>query len=559
MNIYTISICIIVIILFILLIYVPITYYSQLDISKESQSVFVLPSIPQSMTQYVSSLPEEQREKCKNQILWVNTPNVNNQCNIRSMNDSYNFINCNQPTVCDNFPRGYDRSDYCKMVNCKVPKKNEDNNDTVNNKQYIIDLITEMLKNQRFDPNNETERCQRSVRNLLDINNTNNDQILFLNKMQYPMISQEDIAYNWLMCNAEILCKPIPGLQCDILTTLLGDKRTAKRSIGLELNGINQNGTMYQLFDYYDSVGLFDRFTFVEGPDPMNGYNNNVSKLEALQQGLFTYNDTMKYNRPHKQCIIKVSKILNNSTNFMRNSIKMESQKPYNGGLFILDIDHMPSGLSVWPIFSLNGKNWPCDGEIRIGQTFNSIDWNSSQNFTSLHTEQICIQDTIPGITNEGVCGSGIQYSGNRICRPCDKNNGNDCPYNGCGIFTGSGTAGDSFNKQGGGVFACEWILDGTIKIWIVPRIRVPEYVPFYADKLDTSKWPIPHVEFKPCPGSFTNNYLTLSTTLCGERGDEYFMAKKSGSCASYIADPDSNFDNAKWIINYLKVFQKII
>jgi len=220
----------------------------------------------------------------------------------------------------------------------------------------------------------------------------------------------------------------------------------------------------------------------------------------------------------------------------------------------------MPSGLSVWPIFSLTGKNWPCDGEMRILQTVSSVDWTTSQNFTSLHTEQICTQDSVPGITNNGMCGTGRQYDGNRICRPCDRRNGNDCPYDGCGVFFERGTAGHSFNKQGGGIYACEWVYDGMIRIWVIPRPRVSEYVPFYADKIDISKWPHPNVEFKSCPGSFKNSHITFSTTLCGDRGEEYFTNKKTaGTCASYVVNPGSDFNDAKWMINYLKVFQKII
>lgn len=518
--------------------------------SIKSRSTFVFPPIPDSMTKFVNNLSEDQQNICKNMILWENTPDVNNKCKINSMDDAYNLIKCTQPNICDNYARGRDRSNYCKMTNCTTVKKTNDNNNTIDNTEQINNVILKLLMNQNVGSN--TSRCNKSIQNLLHINKLNNDQILFINKMN-PNINQNDIAHTWLMCNASMLCEKRSDLRCDTLTSLL--KTPDQFSQGLKLNGINQNGAIYQLDDYYDGGELFDRFSFIQGLDPTNGFNYNISKIEALREGLFTYNDVIKYDHPHKQCVVKVSGVVGE----IRKSVKLESQKSYNGGLFVLDIDHMPSGLSVWSIFSLAGKNWPCDGEIRIGQTVNSIDWDSSQNLMALHTEQFCTQDEVPGITNSGICGSGRQYQGNRICRPCNRNNGNDCPYGGCGKFAGPGTCGDSFNKQGGGVFACEWILDGTIKIWIFPRLRVPEYVPFYADKLDVSKWPAPHVEFKSCVGSFKNNYITLSTTLCGDRGEEYFIIKKAGSCESYVADPKSNFNDAKWVINYLKVFQKII
>jgi hypothetical protein len=480
-------------------IFVLIAYYSSINISKRSQSIYVPLSISES------SSP---------------SPDIENQGLEKQKNDE------------------------------------NDKNELTNNEKQINQINTIILEKQGVESNSRdiTERCERSIDNLLDYNKSNNDKILFMDMIRNnnSNINEKDIAYTWLMCNAQILCKPLPDLRCDVLSSLLGRKQTMDMD-----QGVGGGGSMYQLEDNYNGGGLYDKFVFPEGFDPMYGMNKNVTKLEALQLGLFTYNDTIKYNHPHKQCVIKVSEKPYGSVRF---TVKMESEKSYNGGLFVLDIDHMPSGLSVWPIFSLTGKNWPCDGEMRILQTVSSVDWTTSQNFTSLHTEQICTQDSVPGITNNGMCGTGRQYDGNRICRPCDRRNGNDCPYDGCGVFFERGTAGYSFNEQGGGVFACEWIYDGVIRIWVIPRSRVSEYVPFYADKIDISKWPQPNVEFKSCPGSFKNSHITFSTTLCGDRGEEYFTNKKTaGSCASYVVHPGSDFSNAKWIINYLKVFQKII
>lgn len=557
----TIIIYCLIIVLFIFSLLILIIYYTNLNTSNNSRSIFVPLPIPGSMVQYVDNLSGSEQIACKNRILWENTPNINNKCAIRSMDDAYNWVRCNQPNVCDN--GNSDRSIYCSKTNCVTQEEVTDNNETITDTKRIIDQVSGLLAEQGVSSNTVTTRCEKSIQNLLNYNRDNNDQILFINKIKAidPKIDQKDIAHIWLMCNAQILCEPQPNLRCDPLTTLLGTGSTLNNGLmskGLELNGINQNGGIYEIYDNYHGTVIFDRFSFIQDPDPMYGFNDNVSKMDALNQQLFVYNDVIKYNKPHKQCVIKVSPQTDPSGS-IRYTVKLESHKSYNGGLFVMDVDHMPSGLSVWPIFSLTGKIWPCDGEIRIAQTTNSRDWETSQNFVSLHTDQICTQDSVTGITNDGMCGAGRQYSGNKICRPCDRHDGNDCPYDGCGVYAGYGTAGASFNKQGGGVFVCEWIYDGTIKIWIFPRNRVPEYVPFHATKLDTTRWPNPHVEFKSCPGSFKNNYITLSTTLCGHLANEYFINRGSETCSSYVANPGSDFNDAKWVINYIKVFQRVI
>lgn len=49
-----------------------------------------------------------------------------------------------------------------------------------------------------------------------------------------------------------------------------------------------------------------------------------------------------------------------------RNSVRMHSKKHYNGGLSILDVDHVPTGCSSWPAFWLCGLDWPIGGEVHI-------------------------------------------------------------------------------------------------------------------------------------------------------------------------------------------------
>src|SRR5439155_24218622 len=127
-----------------------------------------------------------------------------------------------------------------------------------------------------------------------------------------------------------------------------------------------------------------------------------------------------------------------------------------------------------------------------IVEAVNSVDWLTSHNRITLKTDQKCTQSDVPGISNNGMCGTG-NYS--KLCTPCNAEQKVDCVVAGCSIDAGVGTAGHQVNLQSGVVYVCEWVMDGPIKIWIFPRELIPAYVPFYATQIDTSKYPFPHVE----------------------------------------------------------------
>ena len=54
--------------------------------------------------------------------------------------------------------------------------------------------------------------------------------------------------------------------------------------------------------------------------------------------------------------------------NFGRNSLYLSGMKPVTlGSLLIFDVNHIPTGCSVWPGFFLKGQGvWPTTGEIDI-------------------------------------------------------------------------------------------------------------------------------------------------------------------------------------------------
>jgi hypothetical protein len=248
--------------------------------------------------------------------------------------------------------------------------------------------------------------------------------------------------------------------------------------------------------------------------------------------------------------------------------------------LFIIDAEHIPEGLSVWPAFWLVGipdeltenkyqiSNWACYGEIDIIEGVNSVkeDADSNINLSSLHTNKVvgqddCIQGGVLGINNFRCDASSSDLY------TCGCNGNERCPNIGCSQK--KGLFGNSFNNSGGGVYTCQ-LISGQVTIWFFPRNNIPNDI--MCGKPDPSSWPnedavarnknagITISKFNPCSGHFKNLMLVLNTTICGEFAGSTF---KNGSdtgldaCEAFSVDPDNTYSDAFWYINYIKIFTR--
>lgn len=131
----------------------------------------------------------------------------------------------------------------------------------------------------------------------------------------------------------------------------------------------------YQLKEEYTPSNFFnaDKFQFFTGTDPNRGYIKYRSQKDATDSGL----------------VVKTSsevKIGVNAVDYEqdgRSSVRLESAKTYNGGLFIADFSHFPkAACGAWPAFWMVGPNWPTDGEIDIYEGWNL----NERNKVVLHT-----------------------------------------------------------------------------------------------------------------------------------------------------------------------------
>ncbi len=97
----------------------------------------------------------------------------------------------------------------------------------------------------------------------------------------------------------------------------------------------------YKLQSNMTGSSFFDYFDFFTDDDPTHGYVNYVDREQARSEGLIR-------ELPNSAVYIGTD-VDNIASGRGRNSVRLQSKKSHNGGLFIVDLSHMPSGCGTWP------------------------------------------------------------------------------------------------------------------------------------------------------------------------------------------------------------------
>ncbi|KAK6819703.1 Pex12 amino terminal region-domain-containing protein [Apiospora arundinis] len=304
----------------------------------------------------------------------------------------------------------------------------------------------------------------------------------------------------------------------------------------------------YALATHYAGQALLNGFSFFTGKDPSNGFVNYQSQAAAVSQGLVKVDE---FNRVR----LGVDTYNNYTVNDAgRPSVRLTSYQGFTHGLFIADFAHMPaSTCGVWPAFwafnnDQNGAKWPLGGELDIIEGANT----ASRNLISAHTSPGC-QLPSTGFTGQ---------QGPTNCEPGPGNIG--CNY---AAPTSDVTSyGDSFNAQGGGVYALEWDSDG-LKVWHFPRSAIPGDIAMAPlTSPDPKAWGPPQALFggAGCDADsfFYNMSLVININLCGDyAGNVWGRTDKCNTlaptCKEYVASRPEAFLGAFWNINYIDVYQK--
>ncbi|KAF9645871.1 hypothetical protein BDM02DRAFT_3172556 [Thelephora ganbajun] len=298
---------------------------------------------------------------------------------------------------------------------------------------------------------------------------------------------------------------------------------------------------LWVLQDTYQGNTFFDRWSFFTGHDPTNGKVDYQDRNNSFAKGLV-------YTRDDGKVIMRGDNYTRLDPGINRPSVRISSWAQYNTGLFILDLDKVPWGCATWPAYWLLGNGqWPNYGEVDIIEGVH----DNSHNQVAFHTKTGCYLDSSVNIT-----GSILQRNGspNLVC------DGNINDNSGCGTLEWSRASyGEYFDSQGGGVFATKWD-ENEITAWSFYRAAIPQDI--LAGTPNPSGWGIPAAKLvathcNPLSSYFINMSIVFDITFCGDwAGNSYTTSGCPGTCEQRLLEP-SNFVNATWIINHLKVYKK--
>eukprot|EP00618_Florenciella_parvula_P033939 CAMPEP_0119522638 /NCGR_PEP_ID=MMETSP1344-20130328/37909_1 /TAXON_ID=236787 /ORGANISM="Florenciella parvula, Strain CCMP2471" /LENGTH=160 /DNA_ID=CAMNT_0007560687 /DNA_START=31 /DNA_END=510 /DNA_ORIENTATION=- len=114
----------------------------------------------------------------------------------------------------------------------------------------------------------------------------------------------------------------------------------------------------YSLNKEFSGETFFDGFNFATYSDPTHGAVDYVDYGTAEGSGLINVTN-------EGQIYMGADHTTTNAWDG-RQSVRLESKTTYSEGLFVIDLEHMPTGCATWPAFWLVGPSWPSGGEIDI-------------------------------------------------------------------------------------------------------------------------------------------------------------------------------------------------
>ncbi|KAI1003614.1 hypothetical protein K3495_g4594 [Podosphaera aphanis] len=308
--------------------------------------------------------------------------------------------------------------------------------------------------------------------------------------------------------------------------------------------------------DTYEGNTFFDKFNFYTGTDPTQGFVQYSDQTTASNSKLISINQG-------QQAYIGVDSTNTYDVNSHgRPSVRLETKKTYQYGLFVLDLAHMPSNTcGSWPAFwTTNDQDWPRWGEIDILENIHE----SPHSLEALHTVAGC-----------SVTGNKLnnQMLGNQYTYNCDGSAttnqfGSQGLGQGCAAEnTNPNNYGSEFNAVGGGVYAMEWTKQA-ISIWHFSRNVIPQDLA--SGTPNPSGWGQP--VFTSAQGScdidghFKDQKIILDHTFCGNwAGQDQLWQQTScyksnptqyATCSSYVAANPAAYKESYWLVNSLKIYQ---
>jgi len=299
----------------------------------------------------------------------------------------------------------------------------------------------------------------------------------------------------------------------------------------------------YSVVDRWAGADFFNGWNFFSNPDPTHGLVNYLPESEAKSSNL-------AYVDGDGNAVMKVDSTTDLPLGKNRDSVRIATQKRYDGGLFVLDLDTMPYGFATWPAFWTVGTDWPNHGEIDIVEGVH----NNNQNQYTLHTAPGCTTDT----SNTAPAAFSIKNLSSKVTSSVcgsSKTSNSGCAF----VDSSTESYGAKLNAAGGAVFAMLWTDEG-LKIWNFPRGDIPDDLT--AQNPSPSSWGNQYLKAAWAASTcstkqyFKQHAITINTSLCGDwAGASYKSAGGPGTCQERVMK-GSNFDTAVWKIKSVTVYQ---
>lgn len=331
----------------------------------------------------------------------------------------------------------------------------------------------------------------------------------------------------------------------------------------------------YTLTDSFQGSTFFDTFDFFTDTDPTAGFVDYVDSSTAIRDELIGL-----VNGTDSSSSVYLGADFKSKTTTGRQSVRIMSQQAWTHGLFLADVDAIPSVCSGWPsLWFLNSVGpWPTGGEIDMIEVSSPSPQDPVGNQITLHTDAGC------AVTNDSAL-----FSGELLTSDCDVDDPTQATNAGCGILTplnytssaastsSSGsvnntqrytqhlsTAGPNFNAKGGGVYAMLWT-SSSLTFWFFPRSLIPTDIT--SNNPDPTLWnaTLPVAEFKGCDfdAHIANLSVVINLTFCGSWANETYVsggcAANTGveTCDAFVGETPEAFKDAYWLINSLKMYQE--
>jgi len=311
----------------------------------------------------------------------------------------------------------------------------------------------------------------------------------------------------------------------------------------------------YTLSRSFVGEEFFSKWDFFSQKDPSGGNVRYVARDEAFTTGLAEASADRVVVRGDARSLL--------GPDAKRASVRIQSKEVFNGGLFAIRLDHMPTGCGTWPAFWLYGEDqehiWPTWGEYDVIEGVHT----DTSVMTTLHTSANCDQSKLSRSDLVQFWERGTE--GN-AADSCNVDAPDQFHNQGCSQRGPVNSMGQSFNEGGGGTYAGEWDpVARHIRTWFWPANAEPADLRSGFPEPDSWGAPYSYFSLDPhsCPADhFINMRMVFSLTFCGDLGGPKFAAMcpepaQTMTCEEFVAQHPEALSEAYWSVRSLDVYQK--